>query len=101
MSLAQIHALIPHRDPFLLLDEIVEQTPSTIHCRRKFTGQECSIRAIPELSTDTCVLLCESCLQAGAVLLAQQSADYGRKSPSHAHHETTSSLKDGPTGGHD
>jgi 3-hydroxyacyl-[acyl-carrier-protein] dehydratase len=82
MSLSQIHALIPHRDPFLFLDEIVEQTSSTIHCRRKFTGQEWFYQGhYPNFPLTPGVLLCESCLQAGAVLLAQQSADSGKKVP--------------------
>ncbi len=40
MSLEQIKAAIPHREPFLLLDEIVEQEESRIVCRKRFTGDE-------------------------------------------------------------
>ncbi|MEX2091895.1 MAG: beta-hydroxyacyl-ACP dehydratase, partial [Pirellulales bacterium] len=40
MSLEAIKAAIPHREPFLLLDEIVEQTESRIVCRKHFTGKE-------------------------------------------------------------
>ena len=40
MSIRVIKAAIPHREPFLLLDEIVEQTDSRIVCRKRFTGEE-------------------------------------------------------------
>ena len=40
MSLAEIHAAIPHREPFLLIDEIVEQTRSGSFAARRFTGDE-------------------------------------------------------------
>ena len=40
MSLEAIKAAIPHREPFLLLDEIVEQRTTRIVCRKRFTGDE-------------------------------------------------------------
>ena len=40
MSLAQIKAAIPHREPFLLIDEIVEQSENRIVCRKTFAGDE-------------------------------------------------------------
>jgi len=74
MSLAAIHAAIPHREPFLLLDEIVEQTPERILCRKTFTGQEWFYQGhYPGAPLTPGVLLCEACLQAGAVLLSQQA----------------------------
>lgn len=74
MSLAEIHAAIPHREPFLMLDEIVEQSPERIVCRKTFTGKEWFYQGhYPGAPLTPGVLLCEACLQAGAVLLSQQA----------------------------
>ena len=40
MSLAEIQAAIPHRAPFLLIDEIVERDERRIVCRKTFRGDE-------------------------------------------------------------
>ena len=75
MSLQQIKAAIPHREPFLLLDEIVEQSESRIVCRKRFTGDEFWYRGhYPEFPITPGVLLCEAAMQAGAVLLAKHAA---------------------------
>jgi 3-hydroxyacyl-[acyl-carrier-protein] dehydratase len=76
MSLAAIHAAIPHREPFLLLDEIVEQSPEKIVCRKTFTGNEWFYQGhYPGAPLTPGVLLCEAALQAGAVLLSQQAKE--------------------------
>lgn len=76
MSLEAIKAAIPHREPFLLLDEIVEQTDNHIVCRKTFTGQEFWYPGhYPEFPLTPGVLLCEAAMQAGAVLLAKVVAD--------------------------
>lgn len=76
MSLEAIKAAIPHREPFLLLDEIVEQTENHIICRKKFTGQEFWYAGhYPDFPLTPGVLLCEAAMQAGAVLLAKVVAD--------------------------
>jgi 3-hydroxyacyl-[acyl-carrier-protein] dehydratase len=76
MSLQSIKAAIPHREPFLLIDEIIEQTENRIVCRKKFTGEEFWYRGhYPEYPLTPGVLLCESAMQAGAVLLAKVVAD--------------------------
>lgn len=76
MSLDQIKAAIPHREPFLLIDEIVEQTENHIVCRKTFTGKEFWYAGhYPEFPLTPGVLLCEAGMQAGAVLLAQVVAD--------------------------
>jgi 3-hydroxyacyl-[acyl-carrier-protein] dehydratase len=82
MSLAEIHAAIPHRDPFLLIDEIVSQDETRIHCRKKFTGDEYFYRGhYPQHPLTPGVLLCEAGLQAGAVLLSKQAKDAVGKVP--------------------
>jgi 3-hydroxyacyl-[acyl-carrier-protein] dehydratase len=76
MSLEAIKAAIPHREPFLLIDEIVEQTANHIVCRKKFTGNEFWYPGhYPDFPLTPGVLLCESAMQAGAVLLAKVVAD--------------------------
>lgn len=76
MSLEAIKAAIPHRDPFLLLDEIIEQTENHIVCRKTFTGNEFwYVGHYPSFPLTPGVLLCEAAMQAGAVLLAKVVAD--------------------------
>jgi 3-hydroxyacyl-[acyl-carrier-protein] dehydratase len=72
MSLEQIKAAIPHREPFLLIDEIVEYSGSRIVCRKRFTGEEFWYGGhYPGFPLTPGVLLCEAAMQAGAVLLAK------------------------------
>ncbi|MBN1851345.1 MAG: beta-hydroxyacyl-ACP dehydratase [Pirellulales bacterium] len=78
MSLEAIQSAIPHRDPFLLLDEIVDLDENRIVCRKTFSGDEFWYRGhYPDFPLTPGVLLCEAAMQAGAVLLAQrmQTAD--------------------------
>jgi 3-hydroxyacyl-[acyl-carrier-protein] dehydratase len=71
-----IKAAIPHREPFLLVDEIVEQADERIVCRKTFTGEEFWYRGhYPEFPLTPGVLLVEAAMQAGAVLLAKYAAE--------------------------
>jgi 3-hydroxyacyl-[acyl-carrier-protein] dehydratase len=73
-AIEQIKQAIPHRDPFLLVDEIVEQSDSRIVCRKHFTGDEFWYRGhYPTFPLTPGVLLVEAAMQAGAVLLAQHT----------------------------
>ncbi|QDU57156.1 3-hydroxyacyl-ACP dehydratase FabZ family protein [Aeoliella mucimassa] len=76
MSLEQIKAAIPHREPFLLIDEIVEQEENRIVCRKKFSGAEFWYAGhYPDYPITPGVILCEASMQAGAVLLSKHAAD--------------------------
>jgi 3-hydroxyacyl-[acyl-carrier-protein] dehydratase len=76
MSLDTIKAAIPHREPFLLVDEIVEQSENRIVCRKKFTGDEFWYAGhYPNFPLTPGVLLCEAAMQAGALLLAKYAAN--------------------------
>jgi 3-hydroxyacyl-[acyl-carrier-protein] dehydratase len=72
MSKEVIKAAIPHREPFLLLDEIVEQSDTRIVCQKTFTGDEFWYRGhYPGFPITPGIILCEAAMQAGAVLLSK------------------------------
>lgn len=72
----KIQAAIPHRPPMLLIDEIVEQTETTIHCRKRFDGSEFFVQGhFPNFPIVPGVILCECAMQSGAILLAAQASD--------------------------
>ncbi len=82
MSNDLIKSAIPHREPFLLVDEIVEQTDNRIVCRKRFTGDEFWYAGhYPGFPLTPGVLLVEAAMQAGAVLLAKKVS--GTFSPQH------------------
>jgi 3-hydroxyacyl-[acyl-carrier-protein] dehydratase len=75
MSLEKIHAAIPHRAPMLLVDEIVEQDENRILCRKTYREDEYFFQGhYPEFPLVPGVILCESAMQAGAILLSQHVA---------------------------
>ena len=72
MSREQILAAIPHRPPFLLVDEIVEWTDSRIVCTKVFSGKEEFFAGhYPGYPLVPGVLLCEAAMQSGAILLSR------------------------------
>ena len=72
MTLNQVRSAIPHREPFLLVDEIVEQSENRIVCRKRFAGDEFWYHGhYPKFPLTPGVLLVEAAMQAGAVLLAK------------------------------
>jgi len=82
MSQQEILDAIPHRPPFLLVDEIVEQTDSAIVCTKQFTGEEEFFRGhYPDFPLVPGVLLCEAAMQCGAILLSQKLADADGRVP--------------------
>ncbi|QDS98525.1 3-hydroxyacyl-ACP dehydratase FabZ family protein [Adhaeretor mobilis] len=82
MSLEAIKAAIPHREPFLLIDEIVEQSDDRIVCRKTFTGKEFWYAGhFPDFPLTPGVILCEAAMQAGAVLLANHAEPGGDTVP--------------------
>jgi 3-hydroxyacyl-[acyl-carrier-protein] dehydratase len=82
MTRDAVLAAIPHRDPFLLVDEIVSQDERHIHCRKRFTGDEYFYAGhYPAFPLTPGVLLCEAGMQAGAVLLSKLASSADGKVP--------------------
>ena len=62
---------IPHRPPFLFVDEIVELTETTIKATKKISTEEDFFRGhYPGNPVMPGVLICESIFQTGAILLS-------------------------------
>ena len=71
-KLTEVQKAIPHREPFLFVDEIVECDDKRIVCQKTFTGQEDFFRGhYPGYPVVPGVLQCEAALQAGAILLTK------------------------------
>jgi 3-hydroxyacyl-[acyl-carrier-protein] dehydratase len=67
-----IKAAIPHRPPFLFVDEIVERTDDRIICRKTFQLDDWFYTGhYPGSPITPGVLLCEAAMQAGAILLSE------------------------------
>ena len=82
MSRQQIYDAIPHREPFLLVDEIVDWTESRIVCTKVFTGEEDFFAGhYPGFPIVPGVLLCEASMQCGAILLSRHLTGIEGKVP--------------------
>lgn len=72
----QICALIPHRDPFLWIDEVVSLDAQKIHARKLVSPELDVFRGhYPGKPILPGVLLCEAAMQAGAILIASLPGD--------------------------
>jgi 3-hydroxyacyl-[acyl-carrier-protein] dehydratase len=82
MSRQTIYDAIPHREPFLLVDEIVDWSDNKIVCTKTFTGQEDFFAGhYPGFPLVPGVLLCEAAMQGGAILLSRHLAGLEGKVP--------------------
>jgi 3-hydroxyacyl-[acyl-carrier-protein] dehydratase len=69
---------IPHRPPFLFVDEIVSETPESLVARRTWRADEDFYSGhYPGAPITPGVLLCEAVFQSGALFLAHSLAEQG------------------------
>ena len=72
MEISDIREAIPHRPPMLLVDKVVERTEKRIVCEKTFLQDEFFFQGhYPDKPLVPGVILCESAMQAGAILLSQ------------------------------
>lgn len=71
-------SLIPHRPPFLFVDEIVSESADSLVARRTFRADEAFYQGhYPGAPITPGVLLCEAVFQAGALYMARTMAGQG------------------------
>ena len=72
MNTDEIKSCIPHRDPFLWLDEVTEISETHIVARKVLSaGLPVFQGHYPDFPVFPGVLQCEACFQAGAVLISR------------------------------
>ncbi|MGB0717446.1 MAG: 3-hydroxyacyl-ACP dehydratase FabZ family protein [Phycisphaerae bacterium] len=72
-----LHA-IPHRDPFLLIDEVVESSDDRMVTKRFIDPSLDVFRGhYPDRPVLPGIFICESCFQTGALLIAHRQGSYG------------------------
>jgi len=82
MTRQQIYDAIPHREPFLLVDEILDLSDSRIQCTKTFTGEEDFFAGhYPGFPLVPGVLLCEAAMQCGGILLSKHLSGAEGKVP--------------------
>ncbi|MGA2446496.1 MAG: 3-hydroxyacyl-ACP dehydratase FabZ family protein [Opitutaceae bacterium] len=73
-----IEKLIPHRPPFLFVDEIIAETEDTLTTRRRVRPDEDYFKGhYPGNPIMPGVLICESVFQSGCIFLTKQCAAKG------------------------
>jgi len=71
-KLEEVKAAIPHREPFLFVDEIVECEETRILCKKTFHENDYFFAGhYPGFPVVPGVLQCEAAMQAGAILLSR------------------------------
>ena len=102
MDCQSIYRAIPHREPFLLVDEILEWSEEQIvlaktfhRPRRLFQGHYPGHPIVPG------VLLCEAAMQAGAILLSRHLAAAEGRVPVATRMNDVRFQTDGPARGGD
>ena len=80
--MSTITNFIPHRPPFLFVDEIVSETDEGLVARRTWRADEDFYRGhYPGMPITPGVLLCEAVFQTGALFLSRRQAAQGSVAP--------------------
>ena len=78
--MSSVTDLIPHRPPFLFVDEIVAETADSLTARRTWRAEEDFYQGhYPGSPITPGVLLCEAVFQTGALYMARQAQAAGAK----------------------
>jgi 3-hydroxyacyl-[acyl-carrier-protein] dehydratase len=78
--MSQVTDLIPHRPPFLFVDEIVSETADSLTAKRTWRAEEDFYKGhYPNAPITPGVLLCEAVFQTGALFMARQAQAAGAK----------------------
>ena len=78
--MSQVTDLIPHRPPFLFVDEIVSSTPDSLVARRTWPAEADFYQGhYPGAPITPGVLLCEAVFQAAACYMALKARAAGAK----------------------
>jgi len=76
MTAEEIENLIPHRSPMLLVDRVVSVEGDTIVCEKTYRADEFFLQGhYPGHPIVPGVILCETALQSGAILLAKRGME--------------------------
>jgi 3-hydroxyacyl-[acyl-carrier-protein] dehydratase len=78
LSKAEIEQILPHRDPFLLLDEVLELEPGGRVVARKTVTEEDCAGHFPGNPIMPGVKMIEALAQAGAVAVLSEEANRGK-----------------------
>lgn len=79
-ALSEVLERIPHRPPFLFVDEIVSEGPDGLVARRTWRADEAFYQGhYPGSPITPGVLLCEAVFQTGALYLARSLAEKGER----------------------
>lgn len=79
MNRADIEAIIPHREPFILVDEVLEIDDEHIVARKHVRADEYYFKGhFPEMPVMPGVLIIESMAQAGAIVALNKPENKGK-----------------------